>query len=97
MLLSIFFSQLLGFGLSVISDIDPNPDNFVSAGIVNTTSVLVGCLVRLEPNKQTKVRIVCVCVGLDPSSVKSQYSRKFCGCKFLAPEPSVEMFVGSNN
>ncbi|XP_064399538.1 AP-2 complex subunit alpha-2-like [Halichondria panicea] len=48
-------TKLLGFGLSVISDIDPNPDNFVSAGIVNTTSVLVGCLVRLEPNKQTKM------------------------------------------
>ena len=60
----------------MISDIDPNPDNFVSAGIVNTTSVLVGCLVRLEPNKQTKVRIVCVCVGLDPSSVKSQYRQE---------------------
>ncbi len=48
----------------MITDIDPNPDNFVSAGIVNTTAVLVGCLVRLEPNKQTKVRVCrCVCVG----------------------------------
>ncbi len=51
--------QIVGFGLSAIDDIDPNPDNFVSAGIVNTQSVLVGCLLRLEPNKQTKV---CMCV-----------------------------------
>ncbi len=48
----------------MISDIDPmKPDNIVSAGIVNTTLVIVGCLVRLEPDKQTKVSVcVCVCV-----------------------------------
>lgn len=48
--------QLLGCGLSVLVDIDPNPDNYVSAGIINSSLMLVGCLVRLEPNKQTKVR-----------------------------------------
>lgn len=47
---------MLGFGISVIPGIDPNPDNYVSAGVINTKSLLVGCLVRLEPNLQTKVR-----------------------------------------
>lgn len=37
--------------------IDPNPDNFVSAGIINTKMALVGCLLRLEPNKDKMVRI----------------------------------------
>ena len=55
-ILKSLFVQLLGFGLSVMSDIDPNADNFVSAGIINSSMILVGCLVRLEPNKQTKVR-----------------------------------------
>ena len=35
----------------------PNADNFVSAGIITTRSVLVGCLLRLEPNLQTKVSV----------------------------------------
>ena len=48
--------QLQGVGVSVIEGIDPNPDNYVSAGIVNTKSVLIGCLLRLEPNKDKKVR-----------------------------------------
>ena len=48
-------AQLLGFGVSVLADIDPNPDNFVSAGIINASSTRVGCLLRLEPNKEIKV------------------------------------------
>ena len=47
--------QLKGLGMAVLPDIDPNPNNFVSAGIVSTTTVLVGCLLRLEPNKDIKV------------------------------------------
>ena len=42
--------------MSVLTGVDPNADNFVSAGIVNTRSTLIGCLLRLEPNKETKVR-----------------------------------------
>ena len=52
--LSLF--QLKGYGVSVLTGVDPNADNFVSAGIVNTRSTLIGCLLRLEPNKETKVR-----------------------------------------
>uniref|UniRef100_A0A1X7ULZ1 Clathrin/coatomer adaptor adaptin-like N-terminal domain-containing protein n=1 Tax=Amphimedon queenslandica TaxID=400682 RepID=A0A1X7ULZ1_AMPQE len=47
-------TKLTGFGFSVLEGIDPNPDNFVSACIVKTKKVLVGCLLRLEPNHQTK-------------------------------------------
>eukprot|EP00731_Ephydatia_muelleri_P007613 Em0003g1861a len=47
--------KLQGFGLSVLSKIDPNEDNHVAAGLVNTKSQPVGCLLRLEPNKATKV------------------------------------------
>lgn len=47
-------NKLKGFGMAVLPDIDPNPSNFVSAGIVSTTSVLVGCLLRLEPNNDIK-------------------------------------------
>lgn len=41
--------------MSALDGIDPNPDNFVSAGILNTKAVLVGCLLRLEPNMEKKV------------------------------------------
>ena len=52
--------QLQGFGLSVLSKVDPNEDNHVAAGLVNTKTQPVGCLLRLEPNKATNV-CVCVC------------------------------------
>ena len=48
-------SQLLGFGISVLEGIDPNAENFVSAGILHTRNQQVGILVRLEPNKQAQV------------------------------------------
>ena len=48
-------SQLKGYGVSVITGVDPNVDNFVSAGIINTRTTLIGCLLRLEPNKDTTV------------------------------------------
>ena len=47
--------------MAVLPDIDPNPSNFVSAGIVSTTTVLVGCLLRLEPNLDIKVCAASYC------------------------------------
>jgi hypothetical protein len=38
--------------MSVILDIDPNPDYFVSAGILFTRNSQIGILARLELNKQ---------------------------------------------
>lgn len=51
-------TKLLGFGMQLLDDIDPNPDNFVCAGIVHMRSQQVGCLLRLEPNKQAQVCIL---------------------------------------
>lgn len=48
-------TKLLGFGMQLLDGIDPNPDNFVCAGIIHTRSQQVGCLLRLEPNKQAQV------------------------------------------
>lgn len=34
-----------------MKNIDPNPENFVAAGIIYTASLQVGCLLRLEPRR----------------------------------------------
>ena len=52
--------------MEIMEGIDPNPDNYVAGAILSTSTVLVGCLLRLEPNKQTEVCVylcvyVCVC------------------------------------
>lgn len=39
----------------LLEGIDPNIENFVCAGIIHTSNVQVGCLLRLEPNKQAQV------------------------------------------
>lgn len=48
-------SKLSGFGMQLLEGIDPNPDNMVCAGIIHTQSQQVGCLLRLEPNRQAQV------------------------------------------
>ncbi|XP_069679181.1 AP-2 complex subunit alpha [Periplaneta americana] len=48
-------TKLLGFGMQLLDGIDPNPDNFVCAGIIHTRTQAVGCLLRLEPNKQAQM------------------------------------------
>jgi hypothetical protein len=50
-----FFIQLEGFGWSSLVGIDVNNENFCGAGIIHTASQQIGCLYRLEPNKQAKV------------------------------------------
>jgi len=50
-------TKLSGFGMQLLDGIDPNPDNFVCAGIVHTKTQQIGCLLRLEPNKQAQVCI----------------------------------------
>lgn len=51
-------NKLSGFGMQLLDGIDPNPDNMVCAGIIHTQSHQVGCLLRLEPNKQAQVSMV---------------------------------------
>lgn len=48
-------NKLSGFGMQLLESIDPNPDNMVCAGIIHTQSHQIGCLMRLEPNKQAQV------------------------------------------
>ena len=47
--------QLLGFGSALLDNVDPNPENFVGAGIIQTKALQVGCLLLLEPNAQAQV------------------------------------------
>ena len=46
---------LMNLIFNFFEGIDPNPDNMVCAGIIHTQSHQVGCLLRLEPNKQAQV------------------------------------------
>ncbi len=55
--LSIDLIQLEGFGWSNLTGVDVNADNFCGAGILHTSAQQIGCLYRLEPNKQAKVPI----------------------------------------
>jgi AP-2 complex subunit alpha len=48
-------TKLIGYGFSLMESVDPNPDNFVCAGIIHTKTVQIGCLLRLEPNNQAHV------------------------------------------
>ena len=60
--------------MEIMEGIDPNPDNYVGGAILSTSTVLVGCLLRLEPNKQTEVCVyVCTCVYIRPSIVNSLF------------------------
>jgi len=48
-------TKLIGYGFQLLENIDPNPDNYVCAGIIHTRSLQIGCLLRLEPNKQAQM------------------------------------------
>ncbi|XP_060516014.1 AP-2 complex subunit alpha [Cylas formicarius] len=47
--------KMIGFGMQLLDGIDPNPENFVCAGIIHMRSQQVGCLLRLEPNKNAQM------------------------------------------
>ncbi|TBU35254.1 Adaptor protein complex AP-2 alpha subunit [Dichomitus squalens] len=50
-----------GYGFQVLDGIDPNPSNVVGAGILHTAvDGKVGCLLRLEPNREAKLSRVTV-------------------------------------
>ncbi|KAH7954057.1 hypothetical protein HPB49_015258 [Dermacentor silvarum] len=48
-------TKLEGFGMQLLEAIDPNPNNYVCAGIVCTRGQQVGCLMRLEPNLEARM------------------------------------------
>uniref|UniRef100_A0A8D0CAP5 AP-2 complex subunit alpha n=1 Tax=Salvator merianae TaxID=96440 RepID=A0A8D0CAP5_SALMN len=48
-------AKIIGFGTALLEDVDPNPANFVGAGIIHTKTFQIGCLMRLEPNLQAQM------------------------------------------
>ncbi|GJJ09691.1 hypothetical protein Clacol_003915 [Clathrus columnatus] len=47
---------LSGHRLSILDDIDPNPVNLVGAAVLHTSEAgKVGCLIRVEPNREAKL------------------------------------------
>ncbi|XP_057173119.1 AP-2 complex subunit alpha-2 isoform X1 [Ursus arctos] len=48
-------AKIIGFGSALLEDVDPNPANFVGAGIIHTKTTQIGCLLRLEPNLQAQM------------------------------------------
>lgn len=44
----------------MLDNVDPNPENYVSAGVIQTKGQQVGCLLRLEPNAQAQVQATVV-------------------------------------
>ncbi|XP_061819698.1 AP-2 complex subunit alpha-2-like isoform X2 [Nerophis lumbriciformis] len=48
-------AKIIGFGVGLLEGVDPNPANFVGAGVVHTKCSQVGCLLRLEPNAQAQM------------------------------------------
>lgn len=48
-------AKLIGSGMGLLEGIDPNPENYVCAGIIHTKMAQIGVLLRLEPNKQAMV------------------------------------------
>ncbi|XP_072321185.1 AP-2 complex subunit alpha-2-like isoform X2 [Eucyclogobius newberryi] len=48
-------AKIIGFGVALLNGVDPNPVNFVGAGVIHTKTTQVGCLLRLEPNIQAQM------------------------------------------
>uniref|UniRef100_A0A8C5DA30 AP-2 complex subunit alpha n=1 Tax=Gouania willdenowi TaxID=441366 RepID=A0A8C5DA30_GOUWI len=48
-------AKLLGLGTALLDNVDPNPENYVCAGVIQTKSQQIGCLLRLEPNAQAQM------------------------------------------
>ncbi|XP_016124568.1 AP-2 complex subunit alpha-2-like isoform X3 [Sinocyclocheilus grahami] len=47
-------AKLLGLGMALLENVDPNPENFVCAGVIQSKAQQVGSLLRLEPNAQAQ-------------------------------------------
>ncbi|KAG9349967.1 hypothetical protein JZ751_026320 [Albula glossodonta] len=65
-------TELLGLGTALLENVDPNPENFVCAGVIQTKAQQVGCLLRLEPNAQAQM------YRLTLRSSKDTVSKRLC-------------------
>jgi len=53
--IAVIRTKLSGTGMKLLDGIDPNKDNYVCAGIIHTRTQQIGCLLRLEPNRQAQM------------------------------------------
>ncbi|XP_015278687.1 PREDICTED: AP-2 complex subunit alpha-2-like [Gekko japonicus] len=65
-------AKIIGFGTALLEEVDPNPANFVGAGIIHTKATQIGCLMRLEPNLQAQM------YRLTLRTSKETVSRRLC-------------------
>ncbi|XP_060119009.1 AP-2 complex subunit alpha-2 isoform X2 [Heteronotia binoei] len=65
-------AKIIGFGTALLEEVDPNPANFVGAGIIHTKTIQIGCLMRLEPNLQAQM------YRLTLRTSKETVSRRLC-------------------
>jgi len=65
-------TKLSGTGMKLLEGIDPNPENYVCAGIIHTRTQQIGCLLRLEPNRQAQM------YRLTIRSSKDSIARQIC-------------------
>nr|CAG4638245.1 EOG090X0109 [Cyclestheria hislopi] len=65
-------TKLSGTGMMLLDGIDPNKDNYVCAGIIHTRTQQIGCLLRLEPNRQAQM------YRLTIRSSKDSVARQIC-------------------
>uniref|UniRef100_A0A8L0DQ47 AP-2 complex subunit alpha n=1 Tax=Oncorhynchus mykiss TaxID=8022 RepID=A0A8L0DQ47_ONCMY len=70
-------AKIMGFGAALLDGVDPNPSNFVGAGVIHTKTTQVGCLLRLEPNTHAQVcrpHLPPVRITLHPSTLSPTLS-----------------------
>lgn len=73
-----------GCKLAILEGVDPNANNIVGAGVLHMADAgKVGCLIRLEPNQEARVRLrssLCRMIAVDAyvthSSAASRYGRR---------------------
>uniref|UniRef100_A0A671RCK0 AP-2 complex subunit alpha n=1 Tax=Sinocyclocheilus anshuiensis TaxID=1608454 RepID=A0A671RCK0_9TELE len=65
-------AKLLGLGMALLENVDPNPENFVCAGVIQSKAQQVGSLLRLEPNAQAQM------YRLTVRSSKDTVSKRLC-------------------
>ncbi|XP_036952197.1 AP-2 complex subunit alpha-2 isoform X3 [Acanthopagrus latus] len=65
-------AKILGFGVALLDGVDPNPANFVGAGVIHSKCTQVGCLLRLEPNTQAQVKMYRLTLRTSKDSVSQR-------------------------
>ncbi|GAB0190065.1 AP-2 complex subunit alpha-2 [Grus japonensis] len=70
-------AKIIGFGSALLEEVDPNPANFVGAGIIHTKSTQIGCLLRLEPNLQAQKWLVTMDVMTENLAIDLVFLQKF--------------------